>query len=87
MNNKDNRVEREKALVKEILTSKSEREKGRAVNVLYKQYFQTLKFMFIKRSGNTANVEDAADLALKTLEKVLMRLEQYDDQFAFSNWV
>lgn len=89
MNNytKETRAEREKLLVKTILASTDAREKGKAVQVLYKQYFQTLKFMFIKRAGNTANVQDAEDLTLKTLEKVIMRLELYDEKFAFSTWV
>lgn len=85
--NKETRAERERALVETILTATNEREKGKAVQILYKQYFQTLKFMFIKRAGNTANVQDAEDLSLKTLEKVIMRLEQYDKKFAFSTWV
>jgi RNA polymerase sigma-70 factor, ECF subfamily len=58
--------------------------KEKTENVIYKEYYTQIKGFFRKKINS---MDDADDLAIETLNKVLSKIDSYNDDYPFDKWV
>jgi RNA polymerase sigma-70 factor, ECF subfamily len=59
-------------------------KKEKTENVIYKEYFTQIKGFFRKKINS---MDDADDLAIETLNKVLSKIDSYNADYPFDKWV